>query len=132
MIKPLLLPIGSFLALYLLGFWIHDNYLALAHINLPFSLEKSYLFHFLFSSLLIIHFEFLSRVKSVNPLLGIIYLVSVVLKIVLFAIVFKSVVIDQETLKLNTKYALLLPALIFLLFEVVFVSKILLRKEPEH
>ena len=132
MIKQLLLPVGSFLALYLIGFWIHDNYLTLAHINLPFSLEKSYLFHFLFSSLLIIHFEFLSRVKSVKPLLGIIYLVSVVLKIVLFAIVFKSVVIDQETLTLNTKYALLLPALIFLLFEVVFVSKILLGKEPEH
>ena len=132
MIKQLLLPVGSFLALYLIGFWIHDNYLTLAHINLPFSLEKSYLFHFVFSSLLIIHFEFLSRVRSVKALLGIICLVIVVLKIVLFAIVFTSVVIDQETLTLNTKYALLLPALIFLLFEVVFVSKILLGKEPEH
>lgn len=132
MIRQIFLPTLLLLFVYIIGFYLHNAYLEGASINLPISLEKVYQFHFLFSTLLIIHFELLSKLERFRPQLGLIYLVSVVLKIVIFALVFKSVVIDQETIKLNTKFAMLFPALIFLIFEVVFIAKILLRKEGEY
>ncbi|MAD97454.1 MAG: hypothetical protein CMB99_09035 [Flavobacteriaceae bacterium] len=132
MIKKLLLPTIVLALLFLTGAWVHNYVAGQSELQLPFSIEKAYQFHFIFSLLLVIHFEFLSRIKNLRPQLGFIYLVSVVLKLVLVGYVFKDVLIDQEVIALSTKLALLIPSLLFLFAEVIFISKIILRKTEEY
>ncbi len=132
MIKKLLLPTIVLGLLFLTGAWVHNYVAEQSELHLPFSIEKVYQFHFIFSLVLVIHFEFFSQIKNLRPQLGFIYLVSVVLKLVLVGYVFKDVLIDQEKIAMSTKLALLIPALLFLFVEVFFISKIILRKSKEY
>lgn len=132
MSKRVIISIVVFTILYLAGSWLHDLYVSAHQIALPFPIQKSYQFHFIFCVVLIVHFELLSKFKNIKSQLGFLYLVSVVLKLGLLSYVFKSVLIDQETIALQTKFALLIPALIFLIGEVIFISKIILKNSKEY
>lgn len=129
MIKKLLLYPIVFAILYFVGLYFHNLYLNEKEVFLPFSLEKVYKFHAAFSGLICINFLLFSTVDKISDQLGFVYLVTLVLKIVLFCIVFYSSIFTEENLADVAKISLLVPTFIFLLTEVFFVAKILNQKE---
>lgn len=129
MIKNYIIYIVVFFGLYLLSFNLHEFLLIKNDIPLPFSLEKVYQFHVGFSTLVCVNFLLFSSVDKIFPQLGFIYLGVLFLKIILFCIIFYSSIFRVEELSQTAKISLLIPALLFLLTEVIFVSKILIKKE---
>ncbi|NVJ89037.1 MAG: hypothetical protein HWD82_06315 [Flavobacteriaceae bacterium] len=125
MIKALLSYTLIFFGLYLVGLGIHEYYLSEKDLILPFSINKVYQFHFGFSLLVCVNLKLLSNVNKFLSQLGFIYLGTLLVKILLFAIVFYQSVFAVESLSQTSRLSLLIPALIFLLTEAVFVVKIL-------
>ena len=131
MIKKLLLYPAVFILLFFIGFYLHNLYLTQKEVLLPFSLKKVYQFHAVFSALICINFLLLSTVDKIFDQLGFIYLGTLFLKIILFCVVFYSSIVTNENLENTAKLSLLVPTIIFLLTEVIFVAKILNQKESK-
>ncbi|WP_222934229.1 DUF6168 family protein [Polaribacter pectinis] len=117
-----------FTALFLIGFYSHNFIIISNKITLSFSLEKTYHFHAFFSALVCVNLRFFSKNEKVKPQLGFIYLGSLILKLVLFSVVFYNPLFTIDSFKNSEKISLLIPVLIFLFFEVIFTVKILNRK----
>tara|TARA_R110002049_G_scaffold112989_1_gene262981 strand:- start:5410 stop:5799 length:390 start_codon:yes stop_codon:yes gene_type:complete len=128
MIKRIASILLVFVVLYFVGFYLHQNILANLDENVSFSLQKLYLFHAGFSILICVNFQLLSNVNKISEQLGFIYLGALLFKILLFSATFYTAIISEENLTTISKISLLIPTFIFLLTEVVFVSKILNRK----
>ncbi|WP_397444805.1 DUF6168 family protein [Polaribacter sp. R77954] len=129
MIKSILLYTLVFFTIFFVSFFLHDNYIQNQHIILPFSLKKVYLFHLGFSLLICTNFLLFSIVDKIFEQLGFIYLATIVLKIVLLCIVFYNPIFTKDDLSFNSRIALFIPAIIFLLTEAIFVAKILMKKQ---
>lgn len=129
MIKSIFLFTTVFFSIFFLSFLLHENYLENQAIILPFSLKKVYLFHLGFSLLICTNFQILSNVNKIFEQLGFIYLATIVLKIVLFSIIFYQSIFKEENLPQIARISLFIPAIIFLLTETIFVAKILKKKE---
>ena len=125
--KDIFKYIVVFTALFLISFYLHNFSITSKEINLSFSLEKTYIFHAFFSALVCINMRFFSENKKVKPQLGFIYLASLILKLVLFCIVFYNPLFTAENFTISEKISLLIPLLIFLFVEVFFTIKILNR-----
>ena len=91
-------------------------------------LKKSYLFHFLFSLLLVIAFQILSNSQKVFEQLGFLYIGMLVFKIVVFTAIFFPQLMGDQPLSHFYRAMILIPIFIFLTLEVIFVSKILRKK----
>ena len=128
MTKQLIFQFLVFFALFFTAFHLHEFILKNATIKTVFSLKKVYLFHFGFSWLICAHFTFFSTVDKIFQQLGFIYLISIFLKIVVFSIIFYNPIFSKENLDFASKISLLIPMIIFLLTEAVFVVKILNKK----
>ena len=98
-------------------------------IILPYSLRKVYLFHLGFSLLVCSNLQLISTVNKLSEQIGFIYLATLVLKIILFSIIFYQPIFKEENLVQSARISLLIPAIIFLLTEVIFVAKILNKRE---
>ena len=129
MIKTIFLYSFIFFTLFFVSFSLHNYFLEENQILLPFSLKKVYLFHLGFSMLICINFKLLSSVNKIADQLGFIYLGTLLLKIVLFSIIFYQSIFTEEELSKISRISLLIPALIFLLTEAIFVSKILNKRD---
>ncbi len=128
MSKQLFIQFLIFLALYFLGFHLHEIILNKFEIETPFSLKKVYLFHFGFSLLICVNFTFFSTVDKIFQQLGFIYLGAIFLKIVVFSITFYNPIFSEENLTFSSRVSLFIPMIIFLLTEAIFVAKILNKK----
>ncbi|PQJ75462.1 DUF6168 family protein [Polaribacter gangjinensis] len=128
MIKQLFFQFLIFLALFLLGFHLHEFILEKLHLQTAFSLKKVYLFHLGFSLLICINFIIFSTVDKIFQQLGFIYLVAIFLKIVVFCIIFYNPIFNKENLDFASRISLFIPMIIFLLTEAFFVAKILNKK----
>ncbi|WP_445748146.1 DUF6168 family protein [Polaribacter sp.] len=128
MSKQLFFQFLIFLALFLLGFHLHEFILEKLHLQTAFSLKKVYLFHLGFSLLICINFTIFSTVDKIFQQLGFIYLVTIFLKIVVFSIIFYNPIFSKENLDFASKISLFIPMIIFLLTEAFFVAKILNKK----
>lgn len=91
-------------------------------------LEKSYLFHFLFSLCLVMTFQLLSRIQKIFEQLGFLYIGLLVFKIVVFTAIFLTQLMGDEPLPHFYRAMILIPIFIFLTLEVIFVSKIMHKK----
>ena len=91
-------------------------------------LKKSYLFHFLFSLVLVIAFLILSNIQKFFEQLGFLYMGMLVFKIVFFAAMFFPQLMGDQPLPQFYRAMMLLPVFIFLTLEVIFVSKIMREK----
>ena len=129
MIKSLFLYATVFFSLFFLSFFLHENYIEKQAIILPFSLKKVYLFHFGFSLLICSNFLIFSTVDKIFEQLGFIYLATIVLKLIIFCIIFYNPIFTVEDLSFDARFSLFIPMIIFLLTEVLFVTKILKKKE---
>jgi hypothetical protein len=69
-----------------------------------------------------------SNVNKIFEQLGFIYLVTIVLKLLLFCLIFYKSLFAEELLFI-ARISLFVPMIIFLLTEAVFVAKILKKKQ---
>lgn len=129
MIKQLLTYSIVFFLIYFIGYNLHEIFISNYEIYLPFSLNKIYLFHVGFSLLICSNFLLFSTVNKIFEQLGFIYLVTIVLKIILFCIFFYKSIFTVENLSFSARISLFIPMIIFLLTEAFFVAKILMKKE---
>ncbi len=129
MIKTIFLYSFIFFTLFFVSFSLHNHFLEENQVLLPFSLKKVYLFHLGFSMLICINFKLLSSVNKIADQLGFIYLGTLLLKLVLFSIIFYQSIFTEEELSKISRISLLIPALIFLLTEAIFVAKILNKRD---
>ncbi|PWG05827.1 DUF6168 family protein [Polaribacter aquimarinus] len=129
MIKSVLVFSTVFFFLFLISFSLHQFFIENQVITLPFSLKKIYLFHLVFSLLICTNFLLLSTVDKIFEQLGFIYLGTIVLKLVLFCIIFYKSIFTEENLSFAARISLFVPMIIFLLTEAVFVAKILQKKQ---
>lgn len=129
MIKTIFLYSFIFFTLFYISFSLHNYFLEENQVLLPFSLKKVYLFHLGFSMLICINFKLLSSVNKIADQLGFIYLGTLLLKIVLFSIIFYQSIFTEEELSKISRISMLIPALIFLLTEAIFVAKILNKRD---
>ena len=129
MIKNFITYTLTCISLYILGLFLHNTYLETKAILLPFSLQKIYLFHSGFSLIVCVNLLVLSNVNKILDQLGFIYLGTILLKIVLFSIIFYKSIITNEILEFSARISLIIPLLIFLLTEAFFVVRILQKKE---
>ena len=129
MIKNIFLYAFVFFSLFFLSFYLHENYLKKQELILPFSLRKVYLFHLGFSLLICSNFLIFSNVDKIFEQLGFIYLATIILKLIIFCIIFYNPIFTEENLSFNARLSLFIPMIIFLLTEAIFVAKILKKKE---
>jgi hypothetical protein len=129
MVKSLVIYSAIFLGLFMLSFNLHHLVIENRQLTLSFSLRKVYLFHTLFSLLICINFKVFSNVDKIFPQLGFIYLGTLLLKIMLFSIIFYTSIFTEGNLSKIERVSMLIPALIFLFTEAYFVAKILIKKE---
>jgi hypothetical protein len=127
--KKLIVYLLTFITLYFIGFYFHENYIENKVILLPFSLQKIYLFHSGFSLMVCVNLLLLSSVNKIADQLGFIYLGTILLKLLLFSIIFYKSIITNEILEFSARISLIIPLLIFLLTEAFFVIQILIEKE---
>ena len=118
-----------FTSLFLIGSYSHQFLVTHLGLKFSFSLEKIYLFHAGFSALICVNLRVISTVDKLFPQLGFIYLSTLVLKLILFALFFYTPLFTVVSFSFAEKISLFFPLFIFLLTEVLFVLKILNQKE---
>ena len=114
-----------FSILFFVGFQGHVFILKKTGTELPFNLEKIYLFHAVFSSVLCVNFVIFSLVDKVFQQIAFIYLATILLKILLFCTIFYKPLFAEENLTNPQAISLLVPLFLFLLTEAFFVVQIL-------
>lgn len=129
MIKSITIYCVVFFLVYVTSLSIHNYVIQKQQIILCFSLNKVYLFYFLFSLVLCTKFKLLSSIPKIFSQLGFIYLITILLKLILFCGLFYEVIFKNQ-LSLSTRISLCVPTLLFLIIEVFFVAKILKNNNP--
>lgn len=123
MIKKGLSILVFFIVLFFVLQNFHSYLLEKKGVHLPFSLEKLYLFNTGYSILVCFNILLLSTVNKFKEQLGLIYLVALFLKIILFFATFYKSIINEVEMEFTAKISMLIPLLIFLLTEIIIVVK---------
>jgi hypothetical protein len=110
--------------------YVHLSFLGAEVSSLNFFVSNIYLFHAVFSFLLCSVFYVLSKIHKFKHQLGFIYLGALLFKLLTFSVIFYSVLFQQETLSNNERLSLLIPVFVFMVPELYFISKILLKTHP--
>jgi hypothetical protein len=92
-------------------------------------LQKAYFFHFCFSLILLIVFQFIAQNNKLFEQLGFIYMGVLVFKIIVFAGLFYPQLLGENMLSRYYRASLLIPVIVFLPLEVIFISKIMQGKK---
>ena len=92
-------------------------------------LQKAYVFHFCFSLAMLIIFQWLARSNRVFDQLGFIYMGLLVFKIVVFTTLFYPQLLGEDLLTRSYRASLLIPVIVFLPLEVIFISKLMQGKK---
>lgn len=123
MIKRILLFAICLLALFAVAFFIHSYFLSQA---LSYTLWHVYVFHVLSCLFTYTIVEIVSE-KLPNQT-GYSYLALMFFKIAAFILIFQVSVFSKESLSQLERMSLVIPLIIFLIFEVAAISRILNRK----
>ena len=123
MIKKGLAMLLTFLVMCFVLQKIHILILEKNAIALPFSLKKNYLFNTGFSILVCSNIFLLSTVNKFKEQLGLVYLIALLIKVVLFFAIFYKSIVKVDEMQMVSKISMLAPLLIFLLTEVIFIAK---------
>lgn len=132
MVKDIFKYLIVFSFLFILSFKIHALILNNIGIKLSYSLLPIYVFHSAFSFFICTVLRVLSVNYKILQQLGFIYLISLILKIVTFSIVFNNYVFGDKDLTKNESLSMLIPIAIFLILEVYFIAKILNKKYSDR
>lgn len=129
MIKALIIYVISFAVLFLALQYSHEFILNHLDSSVRFELFNTNLFFAVASLLICVHLQIFSSLKTLERHLGFIYLPTLFVKGILFFIAFKESVFGIEVLTITERVSLLIPFLLFLGLEVLFVVKILMKNE---
>ncbi len=128
LIKRTLLYSCITLILFGISYFLHHYYLDNTYTTFSFNLKSIYLFHSLGSLAVILTMEILFTTSlSFKDQLGFIYLGSTALKVVLFFIFFSEILLLSHSVSKSEKITLLIPLIIFMIYEVIMVVNILNR-----
>ena len=129
MIKALIIYVISFAVLFLALQYSQELILNHRNSSVRFELWTTNLFFALASLLICVHLQIFSSIKRLERHLGFIYLPTLFIKGILFFIAFKESVFGIDVLSSTERVSLLIPFLLFLGLEVLFVVKILMKNE---
>ncbi|WP_369798294.1 DUF6168 family protein [Cellulophaga sp. Hel_I_12] len=125
MVKAILIYSIVFTCLFFGGQYLQHFYFASSNVALSQAIENVYLFHFFFSLVICIIFLVLSNISKFKDQLGFIYLANLLLKIFFFVILFQNLIFTEMIMTKLERISLLIPVVLFLSFEVFFISRIL-------
>lgn len=118
------------LSLLLISYNAHNYLLTSLDRITPYSLVNIYFFHAALSLVMVILFELIIFfLKEFKDQIGFLYLGSIVLKMMLFFIIFRELLSTSLQLTKADKLSLLIPMAVFITYEVVIVVKMLNRTE---
>lgn len=126
--KKLGISCAGFVAVLIGAFFLHTNFLTNSGSQLPFPLQDIYIFNTVFSLVLCFVLAALNRTQKFADQLGFLYLASVVLKALVFLIVFNPYLFNGESFTNSEAVSLLIPLFLSLIFEVFFISRLLSEK----
>jgi len=127
--KKIFIVIVVFLFVGTTSYFLHTYLLEDNGQNFIPLLQKAYIFHFFFSLVLLISFFVLAQSDKYFEQLGFIYMGLLVLKIVIFAGLFYPQLLGDNLLSRFYRASLLIPVIVFLPLEVIFISKIMRGKK---
>ncbi|WP_205961027.1 DUF6168 family protein [Psychroserpens sp. NJDZ02] len=114
----------SFILVVLVAAYSIQNYVT--QDNLPYSLQKLYLFHGI--AVLIVYLS-IELVNSKLPnQLGFAYLTLMFVKIGVFILLFQSSIFSETNLSLPDRLGLVIPFFLFLIIETACIAKLLKEK----
>lgn len=128
MSKSLLYFALIFIAVAASIFFLHDYVLATNNLSLSFPLDQMYVFHVLFSIILVVTIYILGKKVKFQEQTGFLYLVSVFLKAIVFCFVFMPYIFSGQEFSKMEAASLLAPVFLALFFEVFFLYKLLKTK----
>ncbi|PIB23409.1 DUF6168 family protein [Maribacter sp. 4G9] len=128
LLKKIVLYIIVFTVVGAISFFAQTSLMGAVDSDFIPLLKKSYLFHFLFSLVLVISFLMLSNIQKFFEQLGFLYIGLLVFKIVFFTTMFFPQLMADQPLPHFYRAMILIPIFIFLTLEVIFVSKIIHKK----
>lgn len=131
MIKQLFVYLLIFLLVFFAIYLIHDYFIFDYWQDIRYNLFDINSFFCLTSFLICVHFLVFSHSKLLEPFLGYLYLPTLFIKGILFYLFFKNSVFDIDNLTTVERLNLLIPFLIYLIIEVLFIIKILNPKSSE-
>ncbi|WP_460220460.1 DUF6168 family protein [Psychroserpens sp. MEBiC05023] len=125
MTKLVLIYIGLFLAVIFGAYMVHTNVFVDFASSSPIQLEALYGFHTVFTFLLTLSLSLLLFNNKFKDQIGFLYLASMVLKLLLFCIIFKKYIFNDNSFTNIESFNILIPMLLALFFEMLFLSKLL-------
>ncbi|SNR24883.1 hypothetical protein SAMN04488009_0322 [Maribacter sedimenticola] len=128
MLKNILILLVVFIFVGTTSYFIHFYTLVNEGSFKPL-LEKAYLFHGFFSLGMLILFTILAQFKKFFDQLGFIYMGLLVFKIVIFTSLFYPQLLGDNLLPRFYRASLLIPVIVFLPLEVIFISKLMRSKK---
>ncbi|WP_405384909.1 DUF6168 family protein [Maribacter sp. LLG6340-A2] len=128
MIKNILIILVVFIFVGTTSYFIHLYTLVDDGTFKPL-LKSAYLFHGFFSLGLLVLFTILAQFKNFFDQLGFIYMGLLVFKIVIFASLFYPQLLGDNLLPQFYRASLLIPVIVFLPLEVIFISKLMRSKK---
>ncbi|MGV6830235.1 MAG: DUF6168 family protein [bacterium] len=111
-------------SLVLSYFWLHNKSIKSDDL-MVLPVRATHLFSLVSSVAIIFTLYLLSRKENYKDSLGYIYLATVLLKPVIFLILFGSVIFNENSLSKWQAFTLILPLLIGLFFEVIICAQLL-------
>ncbi|MEP5256060.1 DUF6168 family protein [Winogradskyella rapida] len=125
MTKSLFIYIASFTAMFFVLHFAQQGLLQTFNAEVRFSTWDVNMFLAIVSLLICVHLKLFSSIKMLHTQIGFIYLPTLFIKGGLFYAAFKTSIFNIEILTSPERYSLLVPVLLFLGLEVIFVVKIL-------
>jgi len=126
MTKKIVIYVIISILLLCIAYYIHTTTFTHFANKAPIPLEKVYAFFVGFYIILGVSFSFLYTKTSFKDQLGFLYLASVVLKIILFSIIFsKQLFMIDSSFPRQSAVNLLIPIILTLIAEVFIISKLL-------
>ncbi|TBN03897.1 hypothetical protein EYD45_07695 [Hyunsoonleella flava] len=117
---------GILLALVsLFIYYLHVHVFVSISDKSPVPLDVIYLFNGAFSLLTCSTVLYLSNQQKYNDQIGFLYLASVVLKLVLFFLIFYRPIFKTDAFTNTESVNLLIPIILFLIIEVILIRKLL-------
>tara|TARA_R110002051_G_scaffold73135_1_gene132696 strand:+ start:71665 stop:72027 length:363 start_codon:yes stop_codon:yes gene_type:complete len=111
------------------SFFLHQFILGKTAVCFIPLLQQAYIFHFCFSLVLLILFQIFSGVDKIFQQLGFIYLGVLVFKIIVMTAIFYPQLLGENMLSRYYRASLLIPVIVFLPLEVIFISKLMQGKK---
>jgi hypothetical protein len=129
--RQLIAILVLFLATLGILYFVEDAVISAERLRPDFPAKSIFIFNAVFSLVLLIALSFFSKKKAVSDNLGFIYLATVIVKPIVFIIVFRALFFDSRPITQLEAISMLLPTLIALFFEALFCSKILKATMPK-